>query len=95
MSSIYTVRLTERMLIAIVDRAADHADENSPRFDHRTTAALERRGIISADKLTAKGFAYLNMALYEYARTSQSTKRQRTQIIRAVKSLGQVEISVQ
>lgn len=74
----YVVQLSFPMLAAVVDISSDYEQDDSPRWDHRTTAALLRRGIIReaavrvADEqpshaLTTKGKAYLEMAAWERA----------------------------
>ena len=65
----YIVKLTLNQIVALVDIEDDYKGDDTPRFDGRTLAALDRRGLISHNgkKLTAKGKAYLEMALYERA----------------------------
>jgi hypothetical protein len=60
------------MVVALVDISEDYSKDDSPRWDHRTQGALLRRELVGGDggaksKLTKKGRAYLEMALYEYA----------------------------
>lgn len=75
----YIVRLSFRMLAAMVDIDAGHTYDDSPRWDGRTIAALQARGLIivpsgalrpflARTHLTPKGAVYLHVALYEYNR---------------------------
>jgi hypothetical protein len=63
----YIVKLTFNQIVALVDIAENYLGEDSPRCDGRTIAALDRRELIMHDgaKLTAKGDAYLSMAITE------------------------------
>jgi hypothetical protein len=83
----YHVQLSLAMIVALIDieRRAPRTVKDSPRWDGRTVAALERRGLVGgtpgprsiargtdplARSLTAKGKAYLEMALWEAAHSN-------------------------
>lgn len=69
----YAVQLSFNMILALVDIDQDYIGPDSPRHNTHTRLALERRDLCpsGADKLSKKGKAYLEMALFEYARAKQ------------------------
>lgn len=72
----YAVVMSDRMLVALVDISEDYEKDDSPRWDHRTQGALLRRELVTGSggaksKLTKKGRAYLEMALFEYDRSQE------------------------
>jgi hypothetical protein len=69
-----------RMIVALVDISEALEEKDSPRYDHRTRGALERRELITMDgkKLTKKGKAYLEMCLFEYDSAEDAIDAQRT-----------------
>lgn len=72
----YPVMLSFAQVVALVDISSGYGEDDSPRHNSMTMAALTRRRLIGGrePKLTAKGSAYLEMALFEYYECSKVTK---------------------
>lgn len=71
----YHITISAAMIVALVDLSEDYKGEDSPRWNHGTLHALERRGLIKIlnegqksekAKVTEKGEAYLEMCVWEY-----------------------------
>jgi len=78
--SIYYVRLSYAMIVALVDIEQHYKGDDTPARSKRTLAALERRELIRPLKdlgyaLTARGKAYLSMARYEYKTADEFLER--------------------
>lgn len=78
----YAVTMSYRMVVALVDIHENYIGEDSPRFDWRTSRALERRELVSGKikkvkgketytSLTKKGKAYLEMCKFEFETAQQ------------------------
>jgi hypothetical protein len=73
----YAITMSYRMVVALVDIHENYIGEDSPRFDWRTSRALERRNLVTNktkkvkgketfSSLTKKGKASLEMCRFEF-----------------------------
>lgn len=73
----YVIKLTERMVVALIDIDTGYDEEDSPSVDQRTVGALRRRGYVHVlgRRLTKSGRAALGLALAERFEGTAKSRR--------------------